>query len=74
MKSIMIINNLFIKFLYRIANNRNIITSPMEPIYVGDLVPSIASYKRIIEKYDKGIKEGEFYEEPLGGDFNYPDW
>ena len=32
----------------------------MEPIYVGDLLPSIASYKKIIEKYDKGIKEGEF--------------
>ena len=30
--------------------------------------------KKIIEKYDKGIKEGEFYEEPIGGDFNYPDW
>ena len=44
----------------------------MEPIYVEDLVPSIASYKKIIEKYDKGIKE--FYEEPIGGDFNYPDW
>ena len=28
----------------------------MEHIYVGDLVPSIASYKRAIEKYDKGIK------------------
>ena len=27
-----------------------------------------------IEKYDKGIKEGEFYEEPLGGDYNEPDW
>ena len=38
----------------------------MEPIYVGDLLPSIASYKKIIEKYDKGIKEGEFYEEPIG--------
>ena len=46
----------------------------MEPIYVGDLVPSIASYKRFIEKHDKGIKEGEFYEEAFGGDFNYPDW
>jgi len=46
----------------------------MEPIYVGDLLPSIASYKKIIENYDKGIKEGEFYEEPIGGDFNYPDW
>ena len=32
----------------------------MEPIYIGDLVPSIASYKKIIEKYDKGIKEGDF--------------
>ena len=30
--------------------------------------------KRIIEKYDKGIIDGGFYEEPLGGDFNYPDW
>ena len=29
----------------------------MEPIYIGDLVPLIASYKKIIEKYDKGIKE-----------------
>ena len=46
----------------------------MEPIYLGDLVPSIASYKKVIEKYYKGIKEGEFYEEPLGGDFYYPDW
>ena len=46
----------------------------MESIYVGDLLPSIASYKKIIEKYDKGIKEGEFYEESIGGDFNYPDW
>ena len=27
-----------------------------------------------IEKYDKGIKEDEFYEEPLGRDFIYPDW
>jgi len=46
----------------------------MEPIYVGDLLPSIVSYKKIIEKYDKGIKEVEFYEEPIVGDFNYPDW
>ena len=28
----------------------------MEPIYIGDLLPSIASYKKIIEKYDKGIQ------------------
>ena len=46
----------------------------MEPIYVGDLIPSIASYKKIIEKYDEGIKEGESYEDPTSQDFNYPDW
>ena len=46
----------------------------MEPIYVGDLITSIASSKKIIEKYDIGIKEGEFYEEPICQDFNYPDW
>ena len=46
----------------------------MEPIYVRDLILSIASSKRIIEKYDKGIKEGRFYEEPIGLDFNSPDW
>ena len=46
----------------------------MEPIYLGDLIPSIASSKKIIEKYDKGIKEGEFCKEPIGLDFNYPDW
>ena len=45
----------------------------MEPIYIGDLLPSIFSYKKIIKKYDKGVKEGEFYEEPIGRDFNYPD-
>ncbi len=37
-------------------------------------VLSLASYKKVIEKYDKGIKRGVFYEQPLGGDFNYPDW
>ena len=46
----------------------------MDPIYVVDSIPWIASSKEIIEKYDKGIKEGEFYEEPIGRDFNYPDW
>ena len=40
----------------------------MEPIYLRYLIPSIASSKKIIEKYDKGIKKGEFYEEPIGGD------
>jgi len=38
----------------------------MEPIQVGNLIPSIASSKKIIEKYDKGIKERKFYEEPIG--------
>ena len=46
----------------------------MEPIFVGDLIPSIASYEKVIEKYNKGIKDGEFHEEPIGGDFHYPDW
>ncbi len=32
----------------------------MEPIYLGDLIPSITSSKKIIEKYDKGLKEGDF--------------
>ena len=45
----------------------------MESIYLGDLIPSISSSKKIIEKYDRGIKKGEFYEEPTGLDFNYPD-
>ena len=34
----------------------------------------MASYKMAIEKYDKGIKEVEFYQEPLWWDFNYPEW
>jgi len=42
----------------------------MGPIYLEDLALSMASYKMAIEKYFKGIKEGDFYEEPLGGDFN----
>ena len=46
----------------------------MESIYVGDLITSIASSNKIIEKYEKGIKEGGFYEESSGLDFNYPDW
>ena len=46
----------------------------MKSIYVGDLRPSIAFCNKIIKKYDVGTKKGEFYEEPIGGDFNYPDW
>ncbi len=49
----------------------------MEPIYIGDLVPSINSYQKIIDKYKRGLKKGEFYEEPIGEDpsgYFYPDW
>ena len=46
----------------------------MEQKYVGDLIPSIASSKKIFEKYYKDIKEGRFYEETNGRDFNYSDW
>ena len=41
----------------------------MEPIYLGDLIPSIAASKKIIKKYDNGIKEGEFYKEFIGWRF-----
>ncbi len=43
------------------------------PSYIGDLIPSVINYQKIIDRYKKGIKEGEFYEEPIG-DFIYPDW
>ena len=33
----------------------------MEPIYLGDLLPSMASYKKIIEKYDKGLAFSFYY-------------
>jgi len=49
----------------------------MEPIYVGDLIPSINSYQKIINQYEKGLKKGDFYEEPIGEDqfgYFYPDW
>tara|TARA_Y100000766_G_C18675030_1_gene491909 strand:- start:255 stop:395 length:141 start_codon:yes stop_codon:yes gene_type:complete len=46
----------------------------MEPNYVGDLIPSIASYQKIIDKYEKGLKKSEFYDEPNGEDLIYPDW
>ena len=42
----------------------------MEPIYVGDVITSIASSKKTIGKNDKGIKEEEFYEELIGLDLN----
>ena len=38
----------------------------MEPIYVGELIPSISSYQKVIDKYEKGLQKGEF--------LIYPDW
>ena len=37
----------------------------MKPIYVGDVITSIASSKKTIGKNDKGIKEEEFYDNLL---------
>lgn len=42
--------------------------------FVGNLVPTIANYQKLIGKYQKGITTGDFYEEPIGQDFEYPDW
>ena len=44
------------------------------PSYVGDLIPSISNYNHAINNYKRGIKAGDFYEEPIGEDFLYPDW
>ena len=44
------------------------------PAYVGDIIPSVASYQKAINIYKKGLKSGDFYEEPIGDDFKYPDW
>ena len=46
----------------------------MELIYVGNLIPSISSYQKVIEKYEKAVKKGEFCEELIGEDSIYPDW
>ena len=46
----------------------------MEPSYVVGLVPSIFSYQKVIDSYEKALKKGEFYEEPIGEDSIYPDW
>ena len=46
----------------------------MEPIYVGDLKPSISYYQKVIDSYEKALKKGGFYEEPIGEDLIYPDW
>ena len=55
----------------------NIYNIFMEPSYVGDLVSSKYSYQEIIDQYERGLKKGEFYEEPIEAEpFNhiYPDW
>tara|TARA_Y100000589_G_scaffold21962_1_gene18281 strand:+ start:135 stop:296 length:162 start_codon:yes stop_codon:yes gene_type:complete len=47
------------------------------PVYVGDIIPSVASYQKAINIYKKGLKSGDFYEEPIGDDpfgYFYPDW
>jgi len=49
----------------------------MDPIYVGDLVPSVNTYQKIIANYERGLTKGDFYEEPIGEDpfgYFYPDW
>tara|TARA_B100000700_G_C14383402_1_gene551466 strand:- start:21 stop:185 length:165 start_codon:yes stop_codon:yes gene_type:complete len=51
-----------------------IIKSENKPNFVGNLVPTIANYQKIISQYKKGIVAGDFYEEPIGTDFVYPDW
>ena len=48
-----------------------------KPSYIGNLIPSVMNYQKIIDSYKKGIRDGEFYEEPIGDDpFGcfYPDW
>ena len=41
---------------------KDIITILLEPIYLGDWLPSLESYQRVIKKYYSVIKKGEFYE------------
>ena len=48
-----------------------------DPVYVGDLIPSVATYQKAIDTYKKSLKNGDFYEEPIGDDpfgYFYPDW
>tara|TARA_Y100001968_G_scaffold127313_1_gene116202 strand:+ start:1629 stop:1793 length:165 start_codon:yes stop_codon:yes gene_type:complete len=51
-----------------------IIKSENNPSFVGNLVPTIANYQKLIGRYKKGINAGDFYEEPISADFVYPDW
>tara|TARA_Y100001968_G_C19071980_1_gene578837 strand:+ start:407 stop:571 length:165 start_codon:yes stop_codon:yes gene_type:complete len=51
-----------------------IIQSEQYLSYVGNLVPTIANYQKLITTYKKGIANGDFHEEAIGQDFCYPDW
>ena len=51
-----------------------LLKSENNPSFVGNLVPTIANYQKLITKYKTGITMGDFYEEPIGEDFVYPDW
>tara|TARA_B100000963_G_scaffold28660_3_gene21205 strand:+ start:3047 stop:3202 length:156 start_codon:yes stop_codon:yes gene_type:complete len=51
-----------------------LIDNDYQPFYVGDLLPSVMTYSRAIEIYQKSIEAGDFYEEPLSDDLVYPDW
>ena len=49
----------------------------MDHCYVGDLIPSINPYQKFIDKYERGLKKGEFHEEQIGEDplgYIYSDW
>ena len=46
----------------------------MEPIYNGDLIPSVSIYQKIIDIYEIALKKGDFYEEQIGEDSIYPDY
>ena len=50
MKSIMHVNNLFIRFLYKILKFKINLTIKIEPIFAGDLLTPIASYKKRLLK------------------------
>ena len=53
-------------------NKKNI----RNPEKILDLISIEKSFDKIraVNNVSLGIKEGEFFEEPIGGDFNYPDW
>ena len=34
----------------------------------------IRHFLLFLSSYQRGIKAGDFYEEPVGDDFAYPDW